>query len=480
LELAPTGRLIAWLGVSLLIVGIFLSNTLILLSAALLFLYFLFEGVSFHRAVNLVKDSIKLESRPSTIETTVGRPFRVETVVTNASHSRFSIVRFSHNLPPQILEEVHAPPTLTLQSHGKQHIETLLRTKIPGRFEITRSTTLLERRAHLFSQAVAFPDKVIIIARPLVSRSVSPIEAGVLEDLAVDHLRRGSGTDLAGIRPYNIHDDFHRIDWKATARTGKLMTRESYLERDPTIILMVDVSSSMNTRNGSSILEAFLNEAGNLLVAIPPASPVGLILYDRREVVANIEPRQGVNSRERIVRTLLESAKPASARAPLERRAIRSYADLARETRALMRESAFAAKTRGYWERLSTFASFILPFYQRAESKYFERLRGQGAFKAFEIICTFLEPVLVIVISHGETNLDGLAEGAKNARRLNHQVVLAILAASEPRKRIEILSNLEGQGLGILRCRPEELPRAINAEILKLSHSRTIPIDAAR
>jgi uncharacterized protein (DUF58 family) len=480
LELAPTWRLIAWLGVSLLAVGIFLSSTLILLSAALLFLYFLFEGVSFHRAVNLVKDSIKLESRPSTIETTVGWLFKVETVVTNASYSGFSIIRFSRNLPPQIDEEVHTSPTLTLQSHGKQHIETLLKAKISGRYEITTSTILLERRAHLFSQAVALPDKVIIIARPLVSRSVDPIDASALADLTVDHLRRGTGTDLAGIRPFNIHDDFHRIDWKATARMGKLMTRESYLERDPTIILMVDISSSMNTRrNGSSILEAFLNEAGNLLAAIPLTSPMGLILYDRREVVANIEATEGVNGRETILRALLERAKPTSAPGPLERRAARPpYADLAREAYSLMRGSAFPAKT--HWERLSTFASFILPFIKRAESKYFERLRGQGAFKAFEVICTFPEPVLVIAISHDKTNLDGLAEGAKNARTMNHQVVLAIISELELTRRIEILSDLESQGVGILRCHPEELSRAISAEILKLSHNRTIPVEAGR
>ncbi len=481
MELAPTGSLIAWLGVSLLVVGIFLSNTLILLSAALLFLFFLFEGVSFRRAVNLVKDSLTLESRPSTIETTVGRPFKVETVVTNASHSEFSIVRFSHNLPPQIDEESHGPRTLTLQSYGKQHIETLLKTKIPGRLEITTSTTLLERRAHLFRQAVAFPDKVIIIARPLASRSVDPIEAGVLADLAVDHVRRGTGTDLAGIRPFNIHDDFHRIDWKATARTGKLMTRESYLERDPTVILMVDVSSSMNTRRyESSILEAFLSEAGNLLAAIRPTSPMGLILYDRREVVANIEPMQGVNSRERILRALLERVKTTSAPARLERRTILPYADLARELKALMRDSAFAAKTRGYWERLSTFASIVLPFYQRVESKYFERMRRQGAFKAFETICAFSEPVLAIAISDGRANLDGLVEGAKNARTLNHQIVLAILSELDSTNPIEIISDLEAQGIGILRCAPQELSRAISRQVFELSRNRTIATSATR
>jgi uncharacterized protein (DUF58 family) len=481
LELTSAGRLILWLGVCLLAAGTLVSNVLILLSAAVLFLYLLIEAVSFHHAVDLAKEKIKLESRPSTIETAVGRPFKVETLVTNASHSEFSIDRLSHNLPPQIDEEPHTSSTLTLRCYGKQHTETVLATKIPGRFEITTSTTFLERRSHLFSQAVAFPNKVIIMARPLVSRSVDPIETSLLQDLVADHQRRGIGTDLAGIRLYSMDDDFHRIDWKATARVGKLMTKESYLERDPALILMVDVSPSMNTRRqGPSTLEAFLNEAGNFLAAIRAVAPMGLVLYDRREVLANIEARQGVYNRERILRTLLQRSKNTSVLASPEREIIRPYVDLARITNSLIRESGLAPETRWHQKRLATFASFVLPFYERARSKYFERARDTGVFKAFELVCALPEPALVIVISDCEINLDGLAEGAKNARILNHQIVLAILATPERTKELETFSDLEGHGMRVSRCRPEELSRAINAEILKLSHSRAIPVEARR
>jgi uncharacterized protein (DUF58 family) len=476
LELAPVGHLVLWLGVSLVAVGILLFNTLILLPAAFLFMCLLFEGVLFHRALNLLTDSIKLESYPRAIETTVGEAFKVETVLTNSSNSRLRIARFSHNLPPHFFK-VDAP-TLGAESRGKQHFETLLTTSIPGRAEITGSTILLEGRAHLFCHRTEFSDKVIITAHPLVGRRVDPIETGVLSDLTVDHLRRGAGTDLAGIRPFYMLDDFHSIDWKATARTGKLMTRESYLERDPTIMLMIDVS--MSTRgHGSSVLEAFLSEAGNLLKAIGPATPLGLILYDKRSVIANIEAMQGVNSREKILRTLLEKAETTPARAPLRRRAIRGYPGLARETNALIRESAIGAKTKAHWERFSLLTSFILPFYQRAQSKFFERLKGQGVFKAFEIICAFPEPALVIVISDGETNFDGLVEGAKNARMLNHKVVLVIIEVLV-QERIEMLSALQDLGVGTLICRPKELSQAINAEILSLSHSRTIQVEGSR
>ena len=224
-------------------------------------------------------------------------------------------------------------------------------------------------------------------------------------------------------------------------------------------------------------MEELLSEAGNLLTAIRPASPLGLILYEKQRVIENIEAGQDENNRKRILRALLERATTTSAPASLERGTIRPYANLVRETNALIESQSAAARTEAYWERFSSFANLILPFYQRAESKYFERLGGQGAFKAFEIICTLPEPALVIVISDGETNLDGLAEGAKNARALKHQVILMTL---EPAKGIEMFSDLEDHGVDIWRCRPEDLSRAINAAILKLSHTRTIPLEPAR
>jgi hypothetical protein len=479
LKLTTGGHLVLWLGICLLTIGALLSNTLILLSTALLFLYLLIEGLSFHRAITLAKESIKLESDPSTIETAIGRPFRVETAIMNASPYELSLVGYSHNLPPEI-DEVHDTSSLTLQSNGKQHIESILRTNSAGRFEITTSMTFLEGRSHLFSQAVAFPNKAIIMARPVVNRSVDPIETDVLEDLVSDHRRTGAGTDFAGLRPYNIQDGYHRIDWKATAHADKLMTRESYLERDPTIILVIDVSCSVNARRHGSALEAFLNEAGNFLAAIPIASPMRLILYDTQEVVTNIETGQGVSGRERILHTLLERSKAATVPVSPQREPIHTYADLAQATNSLMRKSELAGRSKSYLEQLSAFATFIVPFYERAKSKHFERVRGEGGFKAFEIICGFPEPVLVIVISAGETNLGGLVEGAKKARILNHQVVLTIVGTAEPATHTETLSDLESHGIRVLRCHPEEIPRAIGAEILRCGRTRGVLVEHNR
>jgi len=56
---------------------------------------------------------------------------------------------------------------------------------------------------------------------------------------------RGSGIEFAGLRAYTPEDDASRIDWKSSARTGKIYVKLFEEERDLDLFLLVDVSNSM-------------------------------------------------------------------------------------------------------------------------------------------------------------------------------------------------------------------------------------------
>ena len=56
---------------------------------------------------------------------------------------------------------------------------------------------------------------------------------------------RGTGTELAQIRPYQVGDDVRRIDAAASARTGIPHVRDHVPERTLTTWILVDVSASM-------------------------------------------------------------------------------------------------------------------------------------------------------------------------------------------------------------------------------------------
>src|ERR671922_937447 len=59
-------------------------------------------------------------------------------------------------------------------------------------------------------------------------------------------LRRGSGTDVAGSRPYYPGDDIDSIDWAASARlstarqSDEFVVRERFAEEAPRIVIVCD------------------------------------------------------------------------------------------------------------------------------------------------------------------------------------------------------------------------------------------------
>ncbi len=53
--------------------------------------------------------------------------------------------------------------------------------------------------------------------------------------------QKGSGFEFNQIRDYQMGDDVRFIDWRASARTNKLLVREYIEERSRTVIVLLDV-----------------------------------------------------------------------------------------------------------------------------------------------------------------------------------------------------------------------------------------------
>jgi uncharacterized protein (DUF58 family) len=62
--------------------------------------------------------------------------------------------------------------------------------------------------------------------------------------------RRGEGQDFHQLREYRVGDTLRQIDWKATARTRKLIAKEYQEERDQSVVFLIDGSRRMRTRDG--------------------------------------------------------------------------------------------------------------------------------------------------------------------------------------------------------------------------------------
>jgi uncharacterized protein (DUF58 family) len=118
--------------------------------------------------------------------------------------------------------------------------------------------------------------------------------------------RRGQGTNFANLREYAVGDDPRHIDWKATARRSKLITREYSIEQGQTIMIAVDCGRMMTQLSaGLPRFEHALSSALVLTdVAIHSRDQVGLIVFDD-EVRAFVPPARGRSALESIRAALI-------------------------------------------------------------------------------------------------------------------------------------------------------------------------------
>jgi uncharacterized protein (DUF58 family) len=103
-----------------------------------------------------------------------------------------------------------------------------------------------------------------------------------LVNLGLRQLRRdGQGSEFARLRDYTQGDSVREVDWKATARRGKPVTRVMESERSQSILICVDAGRSMAAQvDGLTKLDHAVNAALFLaFVAVRNGDRVGLVVF---------------------------------------------------------------------------------------------------------------------------------------------------------------------------------------------------------
>jgi uncharacterized protein (DUF58 family) len=136
---------------------------------------------------------------------------------------------------------------------------------------------------------------------PADTARVTPSMTGVRRYRLRAVRRRGDGTNFASLREYVTGDDPRRIDWKATARREKLITREYTVEQGQTVLVAVDAGRMMTQLAGPlSRFEHALSSATLLAdVATQSGDQVGAIVFDD-EVRAFVPAARGRPALQRL------------------------------------------------------------------------------------------------------------------------------------------------------------------------------------
>ncbi len=120
-------------------------------------------------------------------------------------------------------------------------------------------------------------------------------QRGRLQQMGIRKARiQGAGREFESLRDYLPDDEMRRIDWKATARRGRLVARQYEVEKSQTVILVVDVGRTMRAEiDGIQKLDYAINAALLLAyVATLADDQVGLLVF-ADTVQSWIPPRRG-------------------------------------------------------------------------------------------------------------------------------------------------------------------------------------------
>lgn len=119
--------------------------------------------------------------------------------------------------------------------------------------------------------------------------------------------RRGEGLEFHQLREYRSGDTLRQINWNATSRLKKLISKEYQDERDQQIIFLLDCGRRMSTQDDTlSHFDHTLNAILLLTyVALRQGDALGLLTFSSGEQ-RWIAPRKGVSTLNKVLNTVYD------------------------------------------------------------------------------------------------------------------------------------------------------------------------------
>lgn len=124
---------------------------------------------------------------------------------------------------------------------------------------------------------------------------------------------KGRGMEFEEVREYQQGDEVRSIDWNVTARMGSPFVKVFREERELTVMLLVDISSSTRFGSQNALKTTILSEIGAVLAfsGIKNQDKIGLILFT--DVIEHyLPPAKGIRHVLRLIADLM--AFPAKER----------------------------------------------------------------------------------------------------------------------------------------------------------------------
>ncbi|MGI9578449.1 MAG: DUF58 domain-containing protein, partial [Microthrixaceae bacterium] len=192
---------------------------------------------------------------------------------------------------------------------GTAQISTELRPLRRGRFELDRVAVRIAGPLGMGARQRDVPLSTVLRVHPPF-RSAQEAElrirkARILEVGMRSARGLGGGTDFEQLRDYGPDDEFRRIDWTATARSGRPIVRTYRAERNQRIVVLLDNGRVMAGRVGGVPRVEHAMDAAMMLTAVATrlGDRCGMVAFDR-EVRAVVPPARHTDQLGRVTEAM--------------------------------------------------------------------------------------------------------------------------------------------------------------------------------
>lgn len=253
----------------------------------------------------------------------VGAEQEVRIEIQNNTARLFSLI-VKDEYPPAMLLSGLRQASLLVEAQRSMAVIYQLTPPRRGRFEFGQiAVRHLSRLGLTWCTTRAATDEFVKVYPNMRRAREAELKALGARALVAQHRKsswRGEGREFESMRDYVRGDELRHISWTATARRGKLTTRQYQIERDQNILIAIDAGRLMTARiENETKLDSAVHAALALMSAAARAGDnAGLVVFGRR-IKVYVPPGRGREQLDSALEALYpiepEMIEPSYARA---------------------------------------------------------------------------------------------------------------------------------------------------------------------
>jgi uncharacterized protein (DUF58 family) len=227
----------------------------------------------------------------------MGAETEVKIHIQNASRKSLVMI-VKDEYPPQMILSGMREGRIRVDAQSSATLIYEVRPPRRGRFEFGQTALRFRSRLGLIWCQTNVSEPVTVKVYPNMRRArEAELKALGARSVVSSHRKtswRGEGREFESMRDYVRGDELRHISWTATARRGKLTTRQYQIERDQTILIALDAGRLMTARIEQ---ETKLDSAVHATLALFSAAAragdnAGLVVFGRR-IKSYLPPSRG-------------------------------------------------------------------------------------------------------------------------------------------------------------------------------------------